>query len=307
MKRSSSFDSSITGVLAILRAELPLILVAIAFSVCCAILYVINTPDVYRSQALVVATKGKDSDLNAILSKYSSIASFAGINLSSGNSKDGTQIALEFIKTFTFFKLFEEKNNILAPLTAANGWSKESGRLSFDESLFEPKTGKWVESDTAGITLKPSLQEAYIEFQKILRISRDSDTGIISISIEHYSPLLARDWVISVIDLINEHTKEQDVRYAQKSIAYLESQLAKNQIAELESGFANMIQAQTETIMLANANDEYLFKILDEPIASEKKFKPKRALIVSMSVVVGLILGVTIVFSRVLISEYRKV
>jgi uncharacterized protein involved in exopolysaccharide biosynthesis len=67
-------------------------------------------------------------------------------------------------------------------------------------------------------------------------------------------------------------------------------------LAELQSGFFELIQSQTETIMLANASPEYLFKTLDPAVVPELKSKPKRALICVLGSILGGMLGVLIVW-----------
>jgi LPS O-antigen subunit length determinant protein (WzzB/FepE family) len=59
-----------------------------------------------------------------------------------------------------------------------------------------------------------------------------------------------------------------------------------------------MIQGQTETIMLANASPEYLFKTLDPAVVPELKAKPKRALICVLGALLGGMLGVLWVLIR---------
>jgi LPS O-antigen subunit length determinant protein (WzzB/FepE family) len=63
-------------------------------------------------------------------------------------------------------------------------------------------------------------------------------------------------------------------------------------------GFFELIQSQTETIMLANASPEYLFKTLDPAVVPEMKAGPKRALICILGSLLGALLGGLIVLVR---------
>ena len=66
----------------------------------------------------------------------------------------------------------------------------------------------------------------------------------------------------------------------------------------MQAGFFELIQSQTETIMLANASPEYLFKTVDPAVVPELKAKPKRALICVLGALLGGMLGVLIVLVR---------
>ena len=49
--------------------------------------------------------------------------------------------------------------------------------------------------------------------------------------------------------------------------------------------------AQLKTVMLSQMSPEYLFKTIDPPNVAEKKFKPRRALIVAAGLMLGMTLG----------------
>jgi LPS O-antigen subunit length determinant protein (WzzB/FepE family) len=64
--------------------------------------------------------------------------------------------------------------------------------------------------------------------------------------------------------------------------------------------FFELIQKQTETIMLAKVRSEYLFKTIDPAIVPEQKAEPKRATIC----VLGTLFGSMVAVFWVLISHY---
>ena len=62
--------------------------------------------------------------------------------------------------------------------------------------------------------------------------------------------------------------------------------------------FFELIQSQTETIMLAKVREEYLFKVIDPAIVPEQKYGPKRALICVLGTLLGGMLAVLLVLIR---------
>ena len=57
-----------------------------------------------------------------------------------------------------------------------------------------------------------------------------------------------------------------------------------------------MIESETRTVMLANAQDEYIFKTVDPAVVPQEKSEPKRALIAVVATMLGGMLGVFTVF-----------
>ena len=85
---------------------------------------------------------------------------------------------------------------------------------------------------------------------------------------------------------------------AEKSIEYLREQVTNTSLADLQAVFFDLIQSQTETVMLAEVRQEYVFKVIDPAVAPEEKSKPSRALICVLGTLVGGMLGVVIVLLR---------
>ena len=146
------------------------------------------------------------------------------------------------------------------------------------------------------------MQEAYQEFSDRLIVARNDGTGFITISFDHYSPNIARQWVEWLVKDINETIMRQDVAEAEQAITYLNSQIESTSLADLQNVFFRLIEEQTKIVMLAKVSDEYLLKTLDPPVAPEKKDRPRRFLIV----VVVMLGSCTLAFLGVLISSAIK-
>jgi hypothetical protein len=76
-----------------------------------------------------------------------------------------------------------------------------------------------------------------------LLISEDKTSGFISLSIKHYSPVVAQQWVVWLIEDINNTLREQGFTEAERSIAYLKHQVDATLLADLQSMFFELIQS----------------------------------------------------------------
>jgi hypothetical protein len=126
----------------------------------------------------------------------------------------------------------------------------------------------------------PSFQEAFEVFsENHLEIIEDSDPGFMVLRVSHESPYVARDWLLLIIESINNSMRSSDIAEAQESIEFLVAQRAETELVALDEIFAQLIEEQTKTILLAQVSKDYVFNVIDEPLAPELEAEPNRVLI----------------------------
>ena len=96
--------------------------------------------------------------------------------------------------------------------------------------------------------------------------------------------------------------RRQDISEAESSISYLKQQVEASPLTDLRTLFYNLIQSQTETMMLANVREEYVFKTIDPATVPEFKAEPKRIIICLL----GIFSGGFIAFIYVLFRHYIR-
>jgi uncharacterized protein involved in exopolysaccharide biosynthesis len=257
-----------------------------------SIVVALSLPNIYRSEALLAPASSSSGGLGGLAKQYGGLASLAGISLPGGGSDDKTALALEVMKSRRFIAEFIERHDLLVPLLASSGWDQSTGNLIIDNEIYDSTSKKWVRDVPPPKRPVPSLQQAYQKFGTLLSIAEDQKSGFISLSIKHYSPVVAQQWVVWLIEDINNTLREQDVTEAERSIAYLKQQVEATLLTDLQSMFFELIQSQTETIMLAKVRQEYAFKIIDPAVVPEQKSEPKRALICVLGTLLGGMLAV---------------
>ena len=181
---------------------------------------------------------------------------------------------------------------------AAKRLDSESRELLLDPDIYDTQTGVWVRDVDPPKRPKPSLLEAHEVFVESLGVIEDDETGYVTVTFEHRSPEVAAQWVSWLVEDVNAAVKAQDVAEAKKSIEYLTQQVANTSLADLQAMFFELIQSQTETVMLAEVRPEYVFKTIDPAVVPEEKSKPSRALICVLGTLLGGMLGVVIVLIR---------
>lgn len=272
-----------------------IIVTTFLFSVA-SVFYALSLPDIYKSE-VTLAPVSEDSGLK-IPGQLGGLAALAGVNLGGMGGGDKTGLALEILKSRDFIGRFIEQNDLYLPVMAANGWSRSEDKLLLNPKVYNEQTQQWIRKVNAPFQPKPSILETVEEFKKLFSVSQDKTSGMVKLSVEHFSPYLAKNWADSLVKAINEEMRTRELAEAERSIAYLNQQIAQTNLADVRTMLFSLIEEQTKTLMLANVRDEYVFKTVDPAVAAEKKTKPKRALIVILAFMLGSLLSMMFVLVR---------
>jgi uncharacterized protein involved in exopolysaccharide biosynthesis len=268
------------------------------FAAAIAVVVALSMPNIYTSSALLAPAESASGGMASLMKQYGGLASLAGISLPGGDEASKAQLGIEVLKSRRFVADFVNRYDLLVPLMAADSWNQATAGLEIDGDLYDIEAGVWVREVDLPFTPKPSDQEAFEVWQEIFSVSQDRETGFVTVSIEHLSPIVAQQWVTWLVQDINTAIRDQDIIEAERSIEYLNQQITTTSLADLQTMFFELIQSQTETIMLARVRPEYVFKTIDPAIVPEEKSKPKRALICVLGTLLGGMLAVLIVLIR---------
>jgi len=268
-----------------------------ALAAAVSIVVALILPNIYTASALLAPAEQSGGGLS-MMQQFGGLASLAGVPLPGGGEGSRAQLGMELMKSRAFLGEFVERRKILPELMAVEYWDMATGDLVYDPEIYNYDSGKWVRDIGPPFQPKPSLLEAHEEFMLILRVSQDRQTGYVSVSIDHESPIIAARWVNWMVEDINAAVRSQDVEEANRSISYLQNQIANTSLAELQTVFFELIESQTETAMLAEVRPEYVFKTIDPAVVTEERSRPNRALICALGTLLGGMLSLMIVLIR---------
>ena len=277
-------------------SKILLVIVTLVFT-STSVIYALVIPNQYKATALLVPTQQNSSRISSALNQFGGLASLAGINIG-GNQNGDTKIAFEVIQSRSFIEQFIKQSGIMVEVMAAKGWNYDNKRLVLDKDIYDPQSRQWMRSPPSGREVTPSLWEAYEVFSEILQVSQDKKTGLVSVSIEYYSPYLAQQWLENYILAINLYLQQRKLKRIDKNIDYLDEQIATTSVAEMRGIFFTLIEEQVKSKMLVEASPEYAFTAVGEVMLPEEKSQPKRALIVVLGSLLGAILSICLVFLR---------
>ena len=263
-----------------------------------SVMVALMLPNSYTANALLAPAEQSGGGMSALMQQYGGLASLAGVSIPGGEDTSRAQLGMALMTSRGFIGDFVERRQLLPELMAVEAWDLQSNQVTYDSNLYDADTGEWVREVEAPFDPEPSLLEAHEAFKEILSVSQDKQTGYVTVSIAHKSPTLAAQWVNWLIEDLNAAVKAQDVSEAKKSIEYLRQQVANTSLADLQAVFFDLIQSQTETVMLAEVRPEYVFKTIDPAVIPEEKSNPNRALIGVLCTVIGGVLGLALTLIR---------
>lgn len=265
--------------------------------------YALMLTNYYKSEALLVS---RDSSQNqSLLSQYSGVASMVGVNLSTSGGGSGDEV-IEIIKSRKFVRHLLTHENILPSIMAAKGFDTSTKELLFDKNIYDPATKKWSGSFNGG--KKPSYLEAHNVYKDyIISVSMSSKTGFILISVEHISPIFAKEFLELIIKEVNMLLRKRDMEESDQALQYLKSELSKTSLVEIKGSINALIESQLEKQMMAQINEDYFLIAIEPPFISERKSKPNRGIIMVTGVIIGFIISLFIVVLRHYYFSDRKI
>ena len=267
-----------------------------------SVIYALSTPNQYKATVLLAPAQSDNSNLSGVMDKIGGLASFAGVNIGSSESNT-SQIAQEIMKSWSFVEGFIADNDLAVEVYAVKGWNRESNQLQIDDDLYNADTKTWlVENDNTGEVGPPSSWQLFKSFSEHINVSEDAKSGLVSVSIEYYSPILTKQWLDLYISAINEHMQAREVAKVSNNIDYLEAQIEKTNIAEMQEVFYSLIEEQIKNKMVAEASPDFTFVPVSPSMVPEQKSQPKRALIC----ILGTLLGGIFSLLLVLVTHYIR-
>lgn len=228
-----------------------------------------------KYEAKLIANYAKDEGrAGGLASQFGGLAELAGVSLGGNSDKEA---AIAFIQSRAFLESFIEEQAMM-PVLYAKQWDKEK------------KT--WITDDDKKA---PTAFKAFSFFSKnILNINSEKKSGLITITITWKDPELAANWANALIKKANDSLREKSITETQLSLDYLQKELQKTSLVEVQNTIYRVMENQIKTMMMANTQEQFAFKIIDPALTvDEDAFSsPKRPLMIVLGGFAGLFIGV---------------
>ncbi|MFZ4534796.1 Wzz/FepE/Etk N-terminal domain-containing protein [Propionivibrio sp.] len=239
-----------------------------------------------KYEAVVLAKFTEES--KTLAGEYGGLAEMAGVNLGGGGGTKDASLA--YLKSRVFIEGFIKANDLM-PILYAKQWDSQNK--------------KWLVDDPEKT---PSLWNAFKFFSSICVVQHDKKTNLITVTVTWKDREQAVDWANSLIKRANANLREKAIAESQLSVDYLEKELRKTSVVEVQQTIYKVMETQIKMMMMANTQEQFAFKVIDPAaLVDENAYvKPKRSMIITLGAVCGLILGLLFVFIRQAIRNRRQ-
>lgn len=273
------------------------ILIITSFFILSSILYIFLSPQKFTSSSILSPIEDSSFSIGG---QYAGLAGLAGIDLGTA-SANKTDLTIEILKSRDFFKNFMLSRELEAKLFAVKKWDQDTNKIIYDLKKYDYKNKKWLPNKKLDTHIAHKLWN-----DDILSISKDVQTGFITISIKHQSPEVAYQILSLLLEDIDSTLRTRDIESASKAIEYLENELFKTSSDDLRELFFGIIRDQTNKKMIAITNPQYIFEIVDSPYIPEIKSEPKSLLILISFFTLGFFISIFYILIEQILKNKRK-
>lgn len=236
-----------------------------------AVGYSLRLTNIYRSECTIVPTaQEKGGGLAALGGLGAMVASEAGL-IATGSLEQYDVV----LKSRELTNIIVQEHNLL-PVLFEKSWDTKSRRWKVQKP--------------------PTLQDAYGRMQGMLKATPNKKQNVLSLSFEYKDPNIARSLLNYYVVGLSEFLRRQTLDESTAQQKQLYEQLGRTSDPILKNRLYELIAKQIEKETLARVQEYYSFSVIDPAYVPEKKFKPKRAQICLLSVVVAFFIAVFLAF-----------
>ncbi len=264
-------------------------------------------PVIYKSEAVLMPTEQSASGGLSGLA-----GGLLGMGMGMGAPSGKTSQILAFLNSRDLKQRLIEKYDLL-PRYNPDMWDQENQRWLTDDPTKIPSLVMALQSDMIG---------------GFLSVNQSKDSGLISISWEDEDPAFAALMVNRMIAELRhflDHEYESDAKrereFTEGQVAtttqvleYWEQQVPTHEMtmARIQRERATVqaiyteLRKQLELAKINEAKEVISFKVLDQPLVPELRFKPKRTLLCAITMVAAGFMSVFIVFGIHAVKKIRN-
>ena len=243
-----------------------------------AVLYSVLADEWFRAET-VIAPSNQNPSVSPIGGTLTGLAALAGVSVGDGNES----LAVAILESRDFARAFIEDEQLL-PILFSDEWSVVDGI--------------WRDTDASNW---PSVWDGVEMFHDvILKVSRDRQTSLVTLSVDWTDPDQAATWANSLVERLNKALRDRAIREADGNIAYLQSQLSIVTQVSLQQSIGRLLDAEMQKLMIARGNEQFAYTVVDPAVSPVDHVRPNRPLIIVTASFLALIVSSLVVLVRYL-------
>lgn len=284
-----------------IKAGKKIIFTLVGFIVFATLIYALNLPNVYKSEAVLIPSESKGGGLGGL----GGLAAMAGVDIGGGGAMTPDVAFSSLLGNYEFMRKFVIENKIVEHYTDENLDKNYVFALGYRGvyELFHSKKSADEERDFEDDIFK-TVKAISANFS----ISSDKKTALISVSYMDSDKSYAPKIIEMFLRDASKYLVENNLRIINNKLGYFEEELRKSEGFELRQSISSMVSKILEEKVMMQSKVYYQCDVLTQ--ASEAyikdKAKPKRGLILVVSFVTSIIMGIFLVFFLQFVRQDAK-
>lgn len=289
----------------------------VAVTVVATVVISLLMTNIYQARAVIIPVAAKDSGAGGGAGLAALAQQFGGLpGIAMPGSASASEI-MSLLKSNILREKIVRQYNLMPVLfykqwdVGRQAWQKGDGigfslsplyYFSLLAKAFAPRPPQGAQKKDPDI---PDTWDALRLLDEIVKINQDIKQNTITISADFHDPDMAAKIVEYFLVTLTNYMSSEAKRVAETNRKYLEEQLGNTTDPFIKQKTYNMIAQQIEMGMMAEVKENFAFKVIDPPLAPDKKIKPKRTQMVMLSLFVALFVGIFMAFFREYIGKIR--
>jgi len=267
-----------------------------------SIIYSLSLPNLYTSTALVTFPKDSSS-ISSQLGGLASLGTVAGISLPEDDSFKNFKEAMMIMNSKSFIYNFLDRKGHIPLIMATKDWKPNENIFIYNDKIYDLSKQEWTRKVVYPRTKKPTSTEIAKEFHKnILSSDFSLKDETLSISLTFFSPFLAQEMLIDLIEEVNIITRAESIKEIDNKIEYINEKIRTEENNSLKMFFSKELESELTARIIAVNKLHFVFKVIDEPSLALKKSRPSRSIIVIFSSFIG---GIFSLLFLILLNVYK--
>ena len=256
-----------------------------AVAIVLSVIYALTATKWYQGE--VVMAPVEESPESQLSGALSGIASLIGANVGQGTGNSVESYAV--LQSREFIGQFITDQHLL-PVLFADKWDARANR--------------WKASDPND---QPDVRTAIKYFlTDVMSVQTDRETKLVTLDIDWTDPALAATWANLLVKRLNDRMRQRAQVEARANVDYLQGELGKANIVAMQQAIGQVLEMEMQKLMLARGREEFAYRVVEHAQVPRERLRPRRALVVAASTVVGGMLAVFWVLMRNAVRAARR-
>ena len=264
---------SIVEITHLLRNQKGLVIAIISATALAAVVIALVSKPVFRAQVVAMDVRERGGmNAGAIGGQLGGLAAIAGVNIgAAGVQREASAV----LKSRTLASHFVEREALLPQL---------------------------LEGQSEKATLWFAVERLRND---VLSIVEEPRSGLITVTVDWRDPDEAARWANAFVALADDMLRRRAIEDHERNIKYLNEQISRTEALQVRSVLFKIVEDETKNLMLARSRQDFAFFVVDSAVVPESRIAPRRVLIVSLGVALGVLLATLTAFARDAISGGR--